>query len=376
MNPQSLRLAFLSPFLYRFPRGIERFTINLANQLAALGQQVTLLTRKGSVAPATPIAPAVQVKRIPYLRYFEAQGDVPFWAAHLARGRFDIVNVFFASYGEAEALNLLLRLHPTLVNFIVGYPFELVPHHFHAFRNSGLDRRLNRVIVKSRYMLPPLQEFFRCPVAVIPNGIDTDDFDPQRADDSALRQELGIQLQDQVLLTVAALEKRKGMFAVVEALALLKTRVPALRYLVVGEGADRTELERRIAALGLEERVTLCGNRSDVRPFYKLADLFLLPSYGEGFPNAWLEALSMECPVIVSHHPPYDELMRADIGVQVNEQDASELANAVETLLQQPERRLRMGRAARRYAQAHYAWSQVAKQYLDLFRAQSQERRK
>ncbi len=205
---------------------------------------------------------------------------------------------------------------------------------------------------------------------MIPNGIDLDYFDRTSVDADALRAELGIQPGERVLLTVAALEERKGILSVIQALPRVLEHEPRARYVVVGEGRDRARIEQCIRELNLGERVQLLGARTDVRPFYKLADIFLLPSYGEGFPNAFLEALAMELPVIVSQHPPYDEIVQSAFGVQVNEKDPAALAAAINALLQDNDRRKAMGQAGRAHVQEVYAWPAVASRYLESFRAE------
>ncbi len=364
-----LRIAFLSPFVFRMVRGIERFTVNLANQLAQLDQKVTIIARNADGQRATPaIAVDVRVRRVPAFRYFEARWDIPFYTAELLRGRYDIVNVFFAGYGEAEALTFARRMRPLAINFIVGYPFGQTPFQFQEFARRGLAQHLDGVIVKSAFMAPEVEQFFGKKVEVIPNGIDLDYFDRASVDAGALRGQLGIQPGERVLLTVAALEERKGILSVVQAMPGVLAREPDVHYVVVGEGRDRAMIEQCIRELNLGERVHLLGAHTDVRPFYHLADIFLRPSYGEGFPNAFLEALAMELPVIVSQHPPYDEIVQPAFGVQVNEKDHAALAEAITDLLQNSDRRKAMGQAGRTHVRAVYSWPAVASRYLESFR--------
>jgi glycosyltransferase involved in cell wall biosynthesis len=372
-NP--LRIAFLSPFVLRMTRGIERFTVNLANQLANLDQEVTIIARSTDGVKASPtISPEVRVRRVPAIRYYESRWDIAFYAAELIRRRYQIVNVFFAGYGEAEALRLARHVRPFAINFIAGYPFEQSPHQFHEFVRHGLARHLDGVVVKSQFMAPEVERFFGRKVEVIPNGVDLSYFSRGSAKETALGAQLSLQPDDKVLLTVAALEERKGILSVLDALPLVLEREPRVRYLIVGEGRDRELIERRISELGLRPRVQLMGAQADVRPFYRLADIFLLPSYGEGFPNVLLEALAMELPVIVSRRPPYDELVQPEFGLRVNEQDRAAVADAICSLLQNPARRKSMGLAGCAHVRSTFAWDAVANRYLQAFRGQLEAR--
>lgn len=367
-----LRVAFISPFVFRLARGIERFTINLANQLAQLDQDITIIAHDPDGRKATPaISRDVRVRRVPTFRYFEEQAVVPFYASELLRSRFDIVNVFFAGYGEAEALRLVRRMRPLAINFIVGYPFRQAPSQFHDFARRGLAPLLDRVIVKSLFMSPEIEQFFARQVEIIPNGIDLSYFNRDALDGSTLPTELGLEPDESVLLTVAALEDRKGILSVINVLPGLLARGLRVRYVIVGEGRDRTKIEQRVRELKLDDRVHLMGVHAEVRPFYKLADVFLLPSYGEGFPNAFLEALAMELPVIVSKHPPYDEIAKPAFGLQVDEKDTGALSEAIVGLIQNPARRRAMGRAGCEHVHATYSWPRIAQSYLELFRTEA-----
>jgi glycosyltransferase involved in cell wall biosynthesis len=370
LGSRRLRIAFISPFLFRYARGIERFTINLANQLAALDQDVSLLTY-GARDHTTPtkISAGISVASPPAVRFFEAKWAAPFYARALRRGRFDVVNVFFAAYGEAPALRWA-KSGSSMVNFIVGYPFEQVPHRFEEFARSGLAARLDGIIVKSRFMAPAIESFFGRPVEIIPNGIDLDYFDPAKIDAGPVRHELNLGAHENLLVTVAALETRKGILSVVRALPHLLSSGLNVRYLVVGEGPDRAIIEQCIAELKLQGRAMLIGARVDVRPYLRAADLFLLPSQGEGLPNAFIEALAMELPVIVSNHPPYSEIVRSEFGLQADERDVVGLASRITDLLSDPVRRQAMGCAARHHVREHYGWPQIAQRYFEFFQSQ------
>jgi glycosyltransferase involved in cell wall biosynthesis len=300
------------------------------------------------------------------VRYFQAYPAGLIFGLELRRWRFDIVNVFFAGYGESLAVRLMGPQPGTRVNFIAGYPFQQVPHRFHEFRKTGLARRLDAIVVKSAFMVPQVEQFFGRPVEVIPNGVDLDYFQPlERSTD--LRHALCANPCPHVLVTVAALEERKGILNVLDVLASLRDQGMPVQYWVVGDGKDRPLIERRVRELNLVDCVALVGSQQDVRPYLAEADVFVLPSRGEGFPNALLEAWAMAKPAIVSRHPPYDELVATEFGMCVDECDVDGFVDALAGLLQDKARRERMGQAARAHVSKHFAWPAVAGQYLRFF---------
>jgi glycosyltransferase involved in cell wall biosynthesis len=361
-----MRIAFLSPFLFRFLRGIERFTVDLANALVPMGLRVTIMAwDEPNGKTASPLDPRIRVVRVPYVRYYQSRWAIPFYVFELLTQPYNVVNIFFAGYGESEALAFARRLRSFRINFIAGYPIEQVPHRFHEFRRYGLDQVLHRIIVKSPSMVPGIAQFFGRDVEVIPNGVDVDIFHPAQVDAEPLRRRFHLQEEDHVLVTVAALEERKGIQYVIRVLPQLLRAGFGVHYFVVGDGPYRETLEILAAKHQVADRVHFVGAVTDVRPYYQVADIFLLLSYGEGFPNVLLEAWAMALPVVVSSHPPYPSIVPQGMGFMVDERDSTGLKNTLIGLLNSPETRQEMRQAAHRHVEEHYAWPVIAQRYVE-----------
>src|SRR5262249_40385503 len=126
---------------------------------------------------------------------------------------------------------------------------------------------------------------------VIGSGVDATRFRPLPEEKALFRRKLGLRADAPVLLTVAALEERKGIQHALNALPAIRAAHPGVQYLVVGDGPYRPELERQVRAMGLEDTARLVGATSDVLPYYQAADLFVMLSHGEAAPLAPLEAM-------------------------------------------------------------------------------------
>src|SRR5260370_17935723 len=122
MTLRPLRVTFIHPFLFRYARGIERYTFNLANELARRGVEVHLVTWKWpQPLKIDEIDSSIRIHRLPTSRYFAAKAIVPFYLWHLLRHRYDFVWIAFAGYGEAEALRLS-RIQPFRILFHYPLP--------------------------------------------------------------------------------------------------------------------------------------------------------------------------------------------------------------------------------------------------------------
>jgi glycosyltransferase involved in cell wall biosynthesis len=358
-----LCIGIISPFQLRLRRGIEMSTDNLATHLARMAQSVTLLCWSGPLPRSEKfIAAGGTYYAMPALRYFESIWAAFFYAQAILRLKLDVVVLHFAGYGESAALAMTGLIRQSVIVFSVGSPMELVPHRFEEFKKFGLGGSINGIVVKGHYMAPAIEQFFGKPTYYIPNGVDTNKFYPESTHVS-----LNAEGKKWELVTVAALEQRKGIDLVMNALPEVIAQMGPVNYTIIGDGPERGHLEKQIHELGLEPYITLVGSHFDVRPYLNQADLFLLPSYGEGSPNAYLEALAMGLPTIVSNDPPYDEIAHPEFSIRVDRQNQQSMTTAIVQLLNDPSLRHKMGEAARREAEQVYAWPDVARSYLAIF---------
>ena len=358
-----MRIAFLVPYLFRFQRGIESSACRLASTLAGLGHDVTILTWAQRRPTAEPVfSPEVRVRSVPYFRYYRAKLAVPFYIRFLKQDRFDLVNIYFADCGESPAIRRTRRSRQFRVQFIAGYPPELVPHRYDAFDRLGLTPLVDRVVAKSPAMVPGIRRRLNRPTVMIPNGVDADFFSPEQFPRSRCRADLGLDSSGKVVVSVAALEERKGIQHVIQSLPLLVKREPGICYLIAGEGPFRPNLESQVSALGLESNVRFMGSLDDVRPLLGAADAMALLSHGEGFPNVLLEAWAMDRPVLVSNHPPYPDVVFDHLGKRVDETNPGEVADGLEQLLASNSGD-RDGRH-RQHAIQHYSWAEVASRII------------
>lgn len=162
---------------------------------------------------------------------------------------------------------------------------------------------------------------------------------PVALEDAArLRSSLGIETHQTVLLSVGRLSKEKGHAEFLRAAALLRDRGKRdLRIVLVGDGPERAALSGLCGELKLEDNVRFCGHQADVRPYYAIADLFVLPSHTEGSPNVILEAIDAGVPVVATAVGGIPEIVENETSaLLVSPHDPAALAGAIERLLENP----------------------------------------
>jgi glycosyltransferase involved in cell wall biosynthesis len=214
-----------------------------------------------------------------------------------------------------------------------------------------------------------LAEHEGCPaekIHVIPNGIDTEKFHP-RWPNSVLRQKLHLDDKTPTVGIVAALrpEKNHEMFLYVA--ALIHRTLPAARFLVIGDGPQRTKLEALAESLGVDQVVDFLGARSDVPEVLSVLDLVLLTSHMEANPICLLEAMATEKPVVATRVGSVGEsVLEGHTGYLVAPGDSQRMAYRAIKLLTDPTWAATMGRAGREEVIAHWSVGGMVRGYEDL----------
>lgn len=169
------------------------------------------------------------------------------------------------------------------------------------------------------------------------------------------------------LLAAGRLTRQKGFDLLLQAFAKLRDRHPSWTLAIAGEGEERAALEAQIISLGLQEQVSLLGFRSDMGALLSAAEIFVLPSRFEGFPNALCEAMAAGKAVVAIDCPsgPADLIQHGRNGLLTPMEDADRLADALDRLMQDQEFRRDLGEQAKGLAQ-QFSLAAVADQWLTL----------
>jgi glycosyltransferase involved in cell wall biosynthesis len=242
-----------------------------------------------------------------------------------------------------------------LAGRLAGVPVVYTEHNLHE-RYHPLTRRLNlwtwglqeRVVAVSGEVRDSALRHAgeRVLVEVILNGVPVDRFRPDSEARARLRRELGIAPQAPVVGTVAVFRPQKRLHDWLEAARRIREAHGEARFLLVGDGPLRGELEERARQLGLGDAVLFPGLQEEVRPYLGAMDLFLQSSDFEGLPVALLEALAMELPVVATAVGGVPEVVEPGVsGILVPPGQPEDLAEAVVDLLARPERARALGAA-------------------------------
>ena len=208
-----------------------------------------------------------------------------------------------------------------------------------------------------------------CParkVRVIPNGVDLERFRP-RERNRRLQEELNLPADAPTAAIVAALRPEKNHEMFLRVAAAVCRRLPAARFLIVGDGPERPRLESLARELGVAEAVRFLGTRSDVDELLSLMDVLLLTSHMEANPVCLLEAMSSGRPVVATKVGSVPEaVLSCQTGYLVEPGDAAGMAGRVLELFGDRERAAAMGKAGREHVMAHWSVENMVRGYEDM----------
>lgn len=209
----------------------------------------------------------------------------------------------------------------------------------------------------------------RVPVEVVLNGIDVDHLPASADAAAAVRRRFGIAADAPLVGTVAVFRSQKRLDIWLDAARLLADARPDARFLLVGDGPLRSELEERARRLGLEERVVFTGLQDDSKPFFAALDVYMMSSEFEGLPLALLEAMASRRAVVTTPAGGIPEVIEdGKNGMLVPFGDAAALAAAAVALLADGEARRGLGAAARRRVEEDFSVARMAAQLEGFYR--------
>jgi glycosyltransferase involved in cell wall biosynthesis len=288
-------------------------------------------------------------------------------ALALARNRYDLVVCSIVAVAPVAAA----------IHFLHGTPFWVVCHGSEVwgplvpYKRFAL-RQADRVLSVSRFTAERICEVHKIPrerVSILHNAI-PDDFEKLLpAHDAEGSWETRATYPERTLLSVGSLNRihaYKGFDTVIRALPLALKRFPNLRYVIVGDGDDRSRLEKLAAEHQLERYVTFAGSVSDeqMAGYYRSCDVFVLPSRtrernggweGEGFGRVYVEAALAGKPVVGSRGGGAAEaVVHGKTGILVDPTSVEETSRAIIELLENPAAATHMGREGSRWAKQYF----------------------
>jgi glycosyltransferase involved in cell wall biosynthesis len=206
-------------------------------------------------------------------------------------------------------------------------------------------------------------------VETLHHGIDLEEVEGWNRERADLTSEFGIPDEAPVVASVGNLRPAKGQHVLLHAAVEIRRQVPAVRFLLIGDGRRRGELQRQAERLGLAKAVVFTGFRQDAQRLVASADVFALPSIYDGLSIALIEAMALGRGIAMTAAGGNVEAVQSEReGLVVPSGQPGPLAGAIVRLLTDRELRARLGEAAKRRARA-FDIAHAVRRQEDLYHA-------
>lgn len=311
---------------------------------------------------------------IPNIISFRAMIRLFTLTREMRRARFDIVLTYlFASniYGivAAKLAGIPTRIS-TRRELVIWKKLQ------HRIASRLINLITDRILTNSRAVkktVVQLEKAKRDKIGVVYNGVDINRFDPDNCD-GEFRSRLGVKDGDPLIVNVARYRPLKGQKYFVDACANVAKRFPNARFAIVGPVYDKkliSNLHAQSKKLGLEKRLLLMPNWRDTPSLYAGADIVVLSSLEEGFPNVIIEAMASGKPVVATKVGGNVEAVKNEhTGLLVPPADSEAIAKNICRLLDNKKLAKEMGRHGRERVLAKFQqqtmWHELKRQIEEL----------
>lgn len=285
----------------------------------------------------------------------------------------------FATVNDATLIPRLVRYGAEVPYVIYAHGNEILAVAKSTWREPvNALQRASRVLANSKYTAALVEKLgvLSRRITVLHPGCDPEQFKPVASCEQTRSKILGTGDPSLVLLTVGNVVERKGHDMVIRALSRLVKTHPNIRYIIVGDGPYRTQLEQLAFDFGVRENVVFAGRvlEEELPLYYSLCDVFLMPSrfrtlYDdvEGFGIVFLEANACGKPVIGSRSGGIaDAVVEGQSGLLVDPDSADDIAIAIERLVGNKSLREQMGVFGRQRVLHELNWRTVAEKVANI----------
>lgn len=291
----------------------------------------------------------------------------------MKENKYDIVWSIMANYAGFGALFLKLRF--PLVKFLLtlqeGDPIKYIK------RRVFLVYPLFKMIFKKADAIQTISNYLKDfalsmkgkNIKVVPNGVDINNFTKEFSEEekSLLKEKLNINTGDVILVTTSRLVLKNGIKDVISAISLLPEKY---KFLIIGEGPLRQDLENLVRGLGLSARVSFVGflPHKDIPLYFSVSDIFIRTSLSEGLGNSFLEAMAFGLPVVATPVGGIVDFIKDGVtGVLVAPEDKESIKEGI-LRLENREFLFSIKNQGKDLAVKSYDWNNISKEFDSILK--------
>lgn len=313
-----------------------------------------------------------------YYHFFRNAAEVIKLAYCLKKDRFDVVNYhdfFSATMSRFALLFSRFLFYKPKRSILTLHNMQFWLGGIHRFINRALSPFTDYVVCVSQSVYNFSKENDKLKddkYLLVMNGINIDEFKPDKQVYQEFRKELGYTEKDILLGQIGTFSVRKGQKYLIEAFVNIYKEFPNVMLIIVGgyrnhEPEIYNEVVEIIKKYGIENRVRIMETRDDIYNIYNMLDLYVMPSTVEGFGLALAEAMACEKIVIASDIPPFHEIISEREGFFFKSQDSGSLSEVLKKVINNIDELGFVGKNARAKIVNHFSNNSMVAKYTELY---------
>jgi glycosyltransferase involved in cell wall biosynthesis len=298
--------------------------------------------------------------------------DIVRFARQLRQWRIQVIHMHSTTYRGQYYAYLAARLAGVRRVYVTEHlaPDQRLPR-AERWQRDMFSRMVSGIVCVSQKNFQSRATYLYTPperTIVVNNGVDLDDFPPIPEQTLAqLRARYQLPGDAQIVGTAVRFEPEKGLNYLIDAMPQIKAACPKAYFLMVGDGSLRDELAAQVAQIGMTDCVRFVGFQSDPRPYLGLMDAFVLPVPVGSMSIGLLEAMAMERAVVITFGGKGEAVIHGESGFCAEPRNAASIAEFVIPILQRPDLKDALGKAARQRVEAEFSAQQVARSLSALY---------
>jgi len=368
-----MKVGFISFHSFANPGGVKNHILGLSKEFEKRGIETKIIVPRRTKDEKYGDKVILMGTSIP-LNVGGTQGDLCINFNPLSiykvlkREKFDILH--FHNFILPSALQILELSNSTnVLTFHANTESLPIIEMINKTATRLLNKKMDGVIGVASFNLDSFENF-KGLKAVIPNGIDLNEFNPQIAKLDKFEREDALGKKKINILFLGRIEERKGLIYLLQAYKLLQQKYDNLRLIIVGDGPLKQECEKYATDNGLMN-IYWEGTQSGpvVAHYYASCDIYCSPAiFGESFGIVLLEAMACGKPVVAYANQGYKELLKETKGEKflAEPKNIEDLALKLENLIKDENLRKEMGEWGIEEAKK-YSWEKIANQILDFY---------
>jgi len=358
-----MKIAIIIPlFLPKNVGGKEIATFNIAKYLTERGHEVYIITTLDKGLPKESVENGVYIRRI-------CQRKIK-----LSTGLFWIKTFWEIKKINPHIINvqgIMVAIPAYLAKKFLGMSYVIYGRGSDVYLPATYIKLISKIVLKNagsvialtESMKKKLQEIYARDMFVVPNGIDLKKFDTD------LEKKMCVKKTKKVILFIGRLHAVKGVRYLIEAMKIIQNEDSEIKLMLVGDGKDRTKLQKLVKSLDLGDCVSFAGQIPNHRipEYMATSDIFVLPSLSEGFPNVILEAMASRLPIIATDSGGIPCLIQNEVnGFLVKPRNSNEIAKKILFLLKNDKVRQDISANNKNLAK-EYSWEKIVVQLEKIF---------